>query len=160
MTGTNCDLFTHSQSRSYLNHLVCAYCFCCLLVTNFVLFLSFRLCDSTRLPSIVAISLVHTSLYRLDLNAVLNHLSSWFFLYVVKKAKVYRRTGRESSEVEYPFFNLDVRWRWVDNAKPRPLYAQEGDAVSIGRWVGPSSSLEGCGKSHPHRYSIPRPSSP
>ena len=22
MTGTNCDLFTHSQSRSYLNHLV------------------------------------------------------------------------------------------------------------------------------------------
>jgi hypothetical protein len=25
MTGTNCDLFTHKQSRSYLNHLVCAY---------------------------------------------------------------------------------------------------------------------------------------
>jgi hypothetical protein len=24
MTGTNCDLFTHNQSRSYLNHLVCA----------------------------------------------------------------------------------------------------------------------------------------
>ena len=23
MTGTNCDLFTHKQSRSYLNHLVC-----------------------------------------------------------------------------------------------------------------------------------------
>ena len=23
MTGKNCDLFTHSQSRSYLNHLVC-----------------------------------------------------------------------------------------------------------------------------------------
>jgi hypothetical protein len=22
MTGTNCDLFTHNQSRSYLNHLV------------------------------------------------------------------------------------------------------------------------------------------
>jgi hypothetical protein len=22
MTGTNCDLFTHEQSRSYLNHLV------------------------------------------------------------------------------------------------------------------------------------------
>jgi hypothetical protein len=22
MTGTNCDLFTHKQSRSYLNHLV------------------------------------------------------------------------------------------------------------------------------------------
>jgi hypothetical protein len=25
MTGTNCDLFTHNQSRSYLNHLVCVY---------------------------------------------------------------------------------------------------------------------------------------
>jgi hypothetical protein len=23
MTGTNCDLFTQNQSRSYLNHLVC-----------------------------------------------------------------------------------------------------------------------------------------
>ena len=23
MTGTNCDLFTHNQSRSYFNHLVC-----------------------------------------------------------------------------------------------------------------------------------------
>jgi hypothetical protein len=26
MTGTNCDLFTHNQSRSYLNYLV--YCLC------------------------------------------------------------------------------------------------------------------------------------
>jgi hypothetical protein len=25
MTGTNCDLFTHNQSRSYLNHLVVTY---------------------------------------------------------------------------------------------------------------------------------------
>ena len=25
MTGTNCDLFTHNQSWSYLNHLVCVY---------------------------------------------------------------------------------------------------------------------------------------
>jgi hypothetical protein len=24
MTGTNCDLFTHNQPRSYLNHLVFA----------------------------------------------------------------------------------------------------------------------------------------
>ena len=27
MTGTNCDLFTHNQSRSYLNHLVFSYYF-------------------------------------------------------------------------------------------------------------------------------------
>jgi hypothetical protein len=26
MTGTNCDLFTHNQSRSYLNHLVHSSC--------------------------------------------------------------------------------------------------------------------------------------
>jgi hypothetical protein len=25
MTGANCDLFTHSQSRSYLNHLVTSF---------------------------------------------------------------------------------------------------------------------------------------
>ena len=25
MTGTNCDLFTHKSSRSYLNHLVCGF---------------------------------------------------------------------------------------------------------------------------------------
>jgi hypothetical protein len=25
MTGTNCDLFSHNQSRSYLNHLVLYY---------------------------------------------------------------------------------------------------------------------------------------
>jgi hypothetical protein len=24
MTGTNCDLYTHNQSRSYLNHLICS----------------------------------------------------------------------------------------------------------------------------------------
>jgi hypothetical protein len=28
MTGTNCDLFTHNQSRSYLNHLVITFYFC------------------------------------------------------------------------------------------------------------------------------------
>ena len=26
MTGTNCDLFTHNQSQSYLNHLVVTAC--------------------------------------------------------------------------------------------------------------------------------------
>jgi hypothetical protein len=28
MTGTNSDLFTHNQSRSYLNHLVHSYEMC------------------------------------------------------------------------------------------------------------------------------------
>ena len=30
----------------------------------------------------------------------------------------------------------------------------------IGGWVGPRDVLDRCGKSRPHRYSIPRPSSP
>ena len=30
MTGTNCDLFTHNQSRSYLNHLVLPSVLCLL----------------------------------------------------------------------------------------------------------------------------------
>jgi hypothetical protein len=34
MIGTNCDLFTHKSSRSYLNHLVCIY------ICNFLLSVS------------------------------------------------------------------------------------------------------------------------
>jgi hypothetical protein len=34
MTGTNCDLFTHNQSRSYLNHLV--FCLACGFLFPFV----------------------------------------------------------------------------------------------------------------------------
>ena len=30
----------------------------------------------------------------------------------------------------------------------------------IGGWVGPRARLDGCGKSHPHRDSIPGPTSP
>jgi hypothetical protein len=30
----------------------------------------------------------------------------------------------------------------------------------IGGWVGPRAGLDGCGKSRPHRDSIPGPSSP
>ena len=33
------------------------------------------------------------------------------------------------------------------------------DTHCIGGWVGPRASLDGCGKSHPHRDSIPGPSS-
>ena len=30
----------------------------------------------------------------------------------------------------------------------------------IGSWMGPGNVMDGCGKSHPHRDSIPGPSSP
>jgi hypothetical protein len=34
------------------------------------------------------------------------------------------------------------------------------DTLCIGNWVSPRAGLDGCGKSRPHRNSIPSPSSP
>ena len=50
---------------------------------------------------------------------------------------------------------------WVVNAKPRPLYPRERSGTHcLGGWVGPRAGLDRCGKSHPHRDSIPGPFSP
>jgi len=39
---------------------------------------------------------------------------------------------------------------WVVNATPRPLYPRERPGTHcIGGWVGPTASLDGCGKSRP-----------
>ena len=44
---------------------------------------------------------------------------------------------------------------------PRPLYPRERPGTHCtGGWVGPRAGLERCGKSRPHRDSIPGPSSP
>ena len=49
----------------------------------------------------------------------------------------------------------------VFSATPRPLYPREGPGTHcIGGWVGLRAGLDGCGKSRPHRDSIPGPSSP
>jgi len=49
---------------------------------------------------------------------------------------------------------------WVVNATPRPLYPREKPGTHcIGGWVGPRAVLDLCGKSRPHRDSIPGPSS-
>jgi hypothetical protein len=48
--------------------------------------------------------------------------------------------------------------RWVVNATPRPLYPWERPGTNcIGGWVGPRIGLDRCGKSRPHRDSIPGP---
>ena len=48
---------------------------------------------------------------------------------------------------------------WVVNATPRPLYPRGRPGIHcIGGWVGPRAGLDGCGKSRPHRDSIPGPS--
>jgi len=50
---------------------------------------------------------------------------------------------------------------WVVNLTPRPLYPRERPGTHyIGGWMGPWTGLDGCGKSRPHRDSIPEPSSP
>ena len=50
---------------------------------------------------------------------------------------------------------------WVVIATPRPFYPRERPgAHCIGGWLSPRAGLDGCGKSRPHRDSIPGPSSP
>jgi hypothetical protein len=36
----------------------------------------------------------------------------------------------------YFFTNLGARWRWVFNAKPRPLYSRERETVPIAEEAG------------------------
>ena len=49
----------------------------------------------------------------------------------------------------------------VVNATHRPLYQRERPGNHcIGGWVGPRAGLDGCGKSRPHRDSIPGATSP
>jgi hypothetical protein len=44
---------------------------------------------------------------------------------------------------------------------PASLYPRERPGTPFtGGWVGPRAGLDRCGKSHPHRDSIPRPSNP
>ena len=75
-------------------------------------------------------------------------------------------TGHEGPEGEWTysstlFSTSALDGGWVVNATPRPLYPRERPGTHcIGDWVGLRAGLDGCGRSHPHRDSIPRPSSP
>jgi hypothetical protein len=62
MTGTNCDLFTHKSSRSYLNHLVCKN-----MDEISILYKKMRAYSEGRMQSIVMLK---------DAASVLNH-SGW-----------------------------------------------------------------------------------
>ena len=49
-----------------------------------------------------------------------------------------------------------LRRGWVVSTTPRPLYPRERPGTHCtGGWVGPRAGLDGCGKSRPHRDSIP-----
>jgi len=58
-------------------------------------------------------------------------------------------------------FNLSTRWGvWSMQLPSHFTPGKRPGTHCIGGWVGPRASLEGCGKSCPHRDSIPGPSSP
>ena len=72
-----------------------------------------------------------------------------------------RRPRRGVEVWLYSFFNLGTGWWLVVNTTLRPLYSRERNGtLCIGGWVGPTTGLDGCGKSLPYRNSIHGPSSP
>jgi len=71
------------------------------------------------------------------------------------------KAQKGSSGITLLFFNFGAIWGGKSTPLPRPLYPRERPGTHcIGGWVGPRAGLDGCGKSRPHRDSIPGPSSP
>jgi hypothetical protein len=59
------------------------------------------------------------------------------------------------------FFKLGTSWGSVVYSASRPLYPLERPGTHcIEGWVDPRAGMDRCGKSRPHRDSIPGPSSP
>jgi hypothetical protein len=82
------------------------------------------------------------------------------------KGKVLPRTGHEGPVGEQRYSStlsltpaLDEVGGQLHTPATLPLGKRPG-AHCIGGWVGPRAGLDGCGKSRPHRDSIPGPSSP
>jgi len=81
------------------------------------------------------------------------------------KGKVHPRTGHEGPDREKTYSSTlslpsALDGGWVVNATPRPLYPQERLGTrGIRDEVSPCVSLDGYGKSRPHRDSIPGQSS-
>jgi hypothetical protein len=70
-------------------------------------------------------------------------------------------TYRVDRGIAPPFRDLGARREWVVSTTPRPLYLRETPGTPCtGGWVDPRAGLDVCEKSHPHRDSIPGPSSP
>jgi hypothetical protein len=74
----------------------------------------------------------------------------------------YHRTQRLVFVVKEDCFLRGRNFIFISNiVKLHPLYPGERPGIHyIECWVGPNVSLEGCGKSRPHRDSIHGPSSP
>jgi hypothetical protein len=85
---------------------------------------------------------------------------------ILSKDKGHPRTGHEDPEGEercsstlYLTSALDGVGGKRHASAAIPLRKRPG-AHCVGGWVGPRAGLDGCGKSRPHRDSIPGPSSP
>ena len=82
------------------------------------------------------------------------------------KDKVQPRTGHEGPEGEQRYsytLSLTSALDGVSGQRHAPAALPPGKRPGthcIGGWVGPRSGLDGCGKSRPHRDSIPGSSSP
>ena len=81
------------------------------------------------------------------------------------KGKVHPRTGHEGPEGEQMYSSTLPSTSTLDGVRvsttPRPLYPRKRPGTHcIGGWMGPRAGLDGCGKSRPHRDSIPGPSNP
>ena len=77
------------------------------------------------------------------------------------KGKVLPRTGHEGPEGEQMYssnllLTSALDGGWMVSTTPLPLYPRERPGTHCtGGWVGPRASLDRCGKSRPHRDSIP-----
>jgi hypothetical protein len=68
--------------------------------------------------------------------------------------------GEKMNSSTFPLTSALDGGGW-SNVTPRPLYPREWRGTyCIEGWVGPTAGLDGCGKSLPHRDSIPVSSSP
>jgi hypothetical protein len=65
---------------------------------------------------------------------------------------------RVDTGIALSFLDLSARRGWMVSTTPWLFYSWE--RLSTGGWVGPRAGLDVCKKSHPHRDSIPGPSSP
>jgi hypothetical protein len=73
-----------------------------------------------------------------------------------------RTAHRGSRGIALPFHDHGTRRGWGVSVTPRTLFTLRERTVThcTGGWVGPSAGLDRCGKSRPHRDSIPGPSHP
>jgi len=90
-----------------------------------------------------------------------------FLVHTVKgEGKDHPRTGHEGPDEEERYSStppLTSVLEGVGGQRHAPaalLPRKRPNAKCIGGWVDPRVGLDGCGKSHPHKDSIPGPPSP